>query len=239
MSNYFKRIPNIDYVSRLPNAKIGDYMKVKNLFKRGVLRDDIFQDLAVFTKYEISGDDRPDNVAFDFYGDSSLDWLVLLCNNIINIQSEWPMSQKSFDNYLINKYTQSGDSETDTYDRIYNGVHHYETKQIKNSNDVEILAEGLTASPEYTLTYYDWLVSGYVTLSKADDEIYNTSLLTQITNYEYEEKIENDKRNIFLLKPLYVSLVIDDLTDMMKYKKGSTEFISKSLKKAENIRLYQ
>ena len=239
MSNYFKRIPNIDYVSRLPNAKIGDYMKVKNLFKRGVLRDDIFQDLAVFTKYEINGDDRPDNVAFDFYGDSSLDWLVLLCNNIINIQSEWPMSQKSFDNYLINKYTQSGDSETDTYDRIYNGVHHYETKQIKNSNDVEILAEGLTASPEYTLTYYDWLVSGYVTLSKADDEIYNTSLLTQITNYQYEEKIENDKRNIFLLKPLYVSLVIDDLTDMMKYKKGSTEFISKSLKKAENIRLYQ
>ncbi len=239
MSNYFKRIPNIDYVSRLPNAKIGDYMKVKNLFKRGVLRDDIFQDLAVFTKYEISGDDRPDNVAYDFYGDSSLDWLVLLCNNIINIQSEWPMSQKSFDNYLINKYTQSGDSETDTYDRIYNGVHHYETKQIKNTNDVEILAEGLTASPEYTLTYYDWLVSGYVTLSKADDEIYNTSLLTQITNYQYEEKIENNKRNIFLLKPLYISLVIDDLTDMMKYKKGSTEFISKSLKKAENIRLYQ
>ena len=239
MSNYFKRIPNIDYVSRLPNAKIGDYMKVKNLFKRGVLRDDIFQDLAVFTKYEISNDDRPDNVAFDFYGDSNLDWLVLLCNNIINIQSEWPMSQKSFDNYLISKYTESGDSDTDTYDRIYNGVHHYETKQIKNSNDVEILAEGLTVSPDYTLTYYDWLVSGYVILSKAANETYNTSLLTPITNYQYEEKIEDDKRNIFLLKPLYVSLVIDDLTDMMKYKKGSTEFISKSLKKAENIRLYQ
>ena len=239
MSNYFKRIPNIDYVSRLPNAKIGDYMKVKNLFKRGTLRDDIFQDLAVFTKYEISNDDRPDNVAFNFYGDSNLDWLVLLCNNIINIQSEWPMSQKSFDNYLISKYTESGDSDTDTYDRIYNGVHHYETKQIKNSNDVEILAEGLTVSPDYTLTYYDWLVSGYVILSKAANETYNTSLLTPITNYQYEEKIEDDKRNIFLLKPLYVSLVIDDLTDMMKYKKGSTEFISKSLKKAENIRLYQ
>ena len=239
MSNYFKRIPNIDYVSRLPNAKIGDYMKVKNLFKRGHLRDDIFQDLAVFTKYKVSGDDRPDNVAYDFYDDSNLDWLVLVSNNIINIQSEWPMSQQSFDNYLINKYTQSGDSETDTYDRIYNGVHHYETIQIKNSNDVEMLAEGLTVSPEYTLSYYDWLVDGYVTLSKADNEEYNTSLLTPITNYEYEAKIEDDKRNIFLLKPIYVSLVLDDLTEMMKYKKGSTEYISKSLKKAENIRLYQ
>ena len=239
MSNYFKRIPNIDYVSRLPNAKIGDYMKVKNLFKRGHLRDDIFQDLAVFTKYKVSGDDRPDNVAYDFYDDSNLDWLVLVSNNIINIQSEWPMSQQSFDNYLISKYTQADDSETDTYDRIYNGVHHYETIQIKNSNDVEILAEGLTVSPEYTLSYYDWLVDGYVTLSKADNEEYNTSLLTPITNYEYEAKIEDDKRNIFLLKPLYVSLVLDDLTEMMKYKKGSTEYISKSLKKAENIRLYQ
>ena len=239
MSNYFKRLPNIDYVSRLPNAKIGEYMPVKNLFKRGQLRDDIFQDLAVFTKYKITGDDRPDNVAYDFYKDSNLDWLVLVSNNIINIQSEWPMTQLSFDNYLVNKYSKSDDSDTDTYDRIYNGVHHYETKQIKNTANIEILAEGLTVSPEYTLQYYDWMVDGYVNLTKADDEAYNTSLVTPITNYQYEEKIEDDKRNIFLLKPLYVSLVIDDLTDMMKYKKGSTEFISKSLKKAENIRLYQ
>ena len=239
MSNYFKKIPNFDYVSRLPNAKIGDYLPVKNLFKRGVLREDIFQDLTVFTKYKISGDDRPDNVAYNFYDDSQLDWLVLISNNIINIQSEWPMTQQSFDNYLINKYTESGDSDTDTYDRIYNGVHHYETKQIINSNNVEILAEGLTASPEYTLTYYDWIVDGYVTLSKADDEEYNTSLLTPITNYEYESKIEDDKRNIFLLKPMYVSLVIDDMSEIMKYKKGSTEYVSKSLKRAENIRLYQ
>jgi hypothetical protein len=149
------------------------------------------------------------------------------------------MSQQSFDNYLVNKYSKSGESDTDTYNRIYNGVHHYETKQIKNSAMVEILAEGLTVSPEYTLTYYDWLVDGYVSLTKADDEAYNTSLVTPVTNYQYEEKIENDKRNIFLLKPMYVSLVLDDLREMMKYKKGSTEYISKSLKKAENIRLYQ
>ena len=239
MSNYFKRLPNIDYVSRLPNAKIGEYMPVKNLFKRGQLRDDIFQDLAVFTKYKITGDDRPDNVAYDFYKDSNLDWLVLVSNNIINIQSEWPMTQQSFDNYLVNKYSKSDDSDTDTYDRIYNGVHHYETKQIKNTANIEILAEGLTVSPEYTLQYYDWMVDGYVNLTKADDEAYNTSLVTPITNYQYEEKIEDYKRNIFLLKPLYVSLVIDDLSEMMKYKKGSTEYISKSLKKAENIKLYQ
>ena len=74
MSNYFKQVPDFDYVSRLPDAKISDYITVKNLFKRGKLADDIFQDLTVFTKYEIRGDDRPDNVAYKVYDDSDLDW---------------------------------------------------------------------------------------------------------------------------------------------------------------------
>ena len=58
MSNYFNRVPDFEYVSRLPDANISDYIPVKNLFKRGQLREDIFQDLSVFTKYQIKGDDR-------------------------------------------------------------------------------------------------------------------------------------------------------------------------------------
>ena len=104
MSNYFSKVPNVEYVSRLPDAKISDYITVKNLFKRGKLREDIFQDLAVFTKYQIKGDDRPDNVASDFYNDSNLDWLVLICNNIINVPTEWPLLQRDFDRYLLDKY---------------------------------------------------------------------------------------------------------------------------------------
>ena len=66
MSNYFKQLPDFDYVSRLPDAKISDYITVKNLFKRGELATDIFQNLAFFTKYEIVGNDRPDNVAVSY-----------------------------------------------------------------------------------------------------------------------------------------------------------------------------
>ena len=99
MSNYFNRLPDFDYVSRLPDAKISDYIRVKNLFKKGKLREDIFQDLTFFTKYEIVGNDRPDNVAFKEYNDSNLDWVVLQSNNIINIQTEWPLSQRDFDRY--------------------------------------------------------------------------------------------------------------------------------------------
>ena len=88
MSSYFKQVPDFDYVSRLPDAKISDYITVKNLFKRGKLADDIFQDLTVFTKYEIRGDDRPDNVADKVYDDPDLDWVILLSNNCLLYTSD-------------------------------------------------------------------------------------------------------------------------------------------------------
>ena len=99
---YFRQVPNFDYVSRLADSKnISDYIQVKNLFKRGKLKDDIFNDLTFFTKYQIKGDDRPDNVAFDVYDDETLDWVVLLTNNILNIQTEWPLPHVAFNNYLL------------------------------------------------------------------------------------------------------------------------------------------
>ena len=68
---YFRNLPEFDYVDRTRSGgSIGDYTRVKNLFKKGVLRQDIFQDLSFFTKYIVEGDDRPDNVAEIVYGDT-------------------------------------------------------------------------------------------------------------------------------------------------------------------------
>ena len=220
MSNYFSQVPNFEYVSRLPNAKIGDYIQVKNLFKKGKLRDDIFQNLAFFTKYQIVGDDRPDNVAFEIYNDSSLDWLVLICNNIINIQTEWPMTQQAFDDYVLDKYG--------SYDAL-NNVHHYETIEVKNSQGVVMVPAGLQVASNYTISFYDYF---------ADKQVDKNNITVPVTNYEYEEKLENDKRNIFLLKPRYLNVVLDDMDDIMAYRKGSTQYVSETLKRADNIKLY-
>ena len=223
MSNYFKQIPDFEYVSRLPDAKISDYIAVKNLFKKGELRPDIFQDLATFQKYQIKGDDRPDNVAQDFYQDSSLDWLVLTCNNVVNIQTEWPLTQRDFDRFLLDKYG--------TYENL-ESIHHYETVELKNSKGVVMLEKGLEVENDFSFSYYDWWL-------KEQKTIISANAVTSVTNYQYEEKIEDDKRNIFLLKTRYLGLVMDDMEDMMTYKKGSTQYVDETLKKAENIRLYQ
>ncbi len=221
MSSYFQRVPDFNYVSRLPDSKIGDYIRVKNLFKKGKLREDIFQNVAFFEKYKIVGDDRPDNVAFEVYDDSSLDWVILLSNNILNIQSEWPLPQTDFDRFVLDKY---GD-----YNTLYNGIHHYETIEIKNTQGVTIVPAGLQVDSSYSVSYYDFFTDLQVTTG---------NLAIPVTNYEYEEKVENDKRNIFILKSRYLNIVFDDMEEIMQYKKGSSQFVSESLKNGDNIKLY-
>ena len=217
---YFRQVPDLEYVSRLPNAKISDYIKVKNLFKRGKLADDIFANLSFFTKYQIEGDDRPDNVAYKVYSDSTVDWVVLLSNNYINIQSDWPLLQNDFDRYLLDKYG--------TYEKL-NAVHHYETSEIKNVDGATITPAGLTVASDYSVTYYD---------AATGQEVEKENTAVEVTNYEYESKIEDAKRDIYLLKPMYLNVIKDDMRDIMPYEKGSTEYLSRTLKRAENIRLY-
>jgi hypothetical protein len=216
---YFSYIPDFNYVNRNPNAKIGDQVKVKNLFRRIKLRSDVFQDSTVFEKYQISGDDRPDNVANKIYGDSQLDWLILVSNNIINIQTEWPMSQLSFDSYLIDKYG--------SYENL-NSAHHYETKEVKNSQGIVIVPAGLQVDQGSKYTYYEEFQESFVDTG---------DFTVEVTNLEYETKLEEAKRNIYILKPIYLPIIIDNIEGEMRYKKGSSDYISGTLKSSDNIRL--
>lgn len=222
MASYFRQVPNFEYVSRNADEQnISDYVTVKNIFKRAKFREDILENLAFFTKYSIIGDERPDQVAYKIYGEETLDWVVLLSNNILNIQTEWPMPQEVFDKYLIEKY---GSYET------INAVRYYETIEVKNNSGIIILPKGLQVDENYSVTYYDDIVG---------QEVTKTNITEPVTNYQYEDAIQDEKRNIFLLKPEYLNVIFNDIQDTMRYKEGSTQYISGSLKKGDNIRLYE
>ena len=168
MSSYFRRVPDFDYVSRVADKKnTGDYTPVKNLFKRVKLSDDLFNNLQYFTKYQIIGDERPDNVAYKIYNDESLDWIVLLSNNIIDVRNEWPMPQTSFENYLLEKYG--------SYENLEK-VRYYETIEVKNTRGVVIVPKGLRVPSDYNVTYYD---------SGLEQEVIRTNITEAFTNYQY------------------------------------------------------
>ena len=328
-NSYFKQVPDLEYINRTKgNTDISNFINVKNLFKRGKIRPDIFGNLNFFTKYKIIGDERPDNIAFKEYNDSSLDWVVLLSNNMLNVQDEWPLPQTSLDEILLEKYG--------SYQKLHSGVHHYETIEIKNSKGGVILPGGLetpnkwrtngnyiqaintkinqisgTESKIATVTMYNGIknldvgsevyitnvssdvyngrfpitsvlkvgdvvirftyvlpdiptvkqpeilgteqvtftVEGTVGTGNAyyyeyyDDNSYHTipvaNMIQTVTNYQYEIQKENDKRNIYLLKPDYLNVLFNDLDDIMPYKKGAAQYVSDTLKKGENIKLNQ
>ena len=219
--NYFKYIPDFDYVSRLPKAQsISDYLRVKNLFKRTKISQTIFDDLTYFTKYQVIADERPDNIAYKIYGDSNLDWMVMLANNITNLQNEWPLEEQSFYRFLINKYGSEAGIET---------VHHYETQKVIDSKEKVIVPKGLEVPSNYSVTFLD---------SGTRTEQIRTNITDAITNREYEEKIQDEKRNIFLIKPRFTGLILEEMERVMEYPKGSTQYVSSRVVRGENVRLY-
>lgn len=218
---YFRQVPNFDYVSRDSNRKnISDYVSVKNLFKRVKLREEIIQNLAFFNKYKIIGDERPDNVAYKLYDDSTLDWLVLLANNITNVQTEWPLAQDTFFEFLERKYG--------TLEKAY-AISHWETREVRSSDNRIVLPKGLVVPQDYSFSFFDY---------NTGIDVQVTNVTDPITNFELENKDQNKKRNIFVLKSRYLNVIFNDLEELMVYKEGSEQYVSETSKKADNIRLF-
>ena len=214
-NSYFRQLPDLDYPS-LTNDRnsVYDYQIVKNLFKRAVMRDDIFNDVTSFTKYSVVGDERPDQVANTFYNDSGLDWVILTTNNIVHVRDEWPMGSQDFLTYINAKYTSEELSN----------IHHYETKTIRDSNGTLIQPKGLTVPENHSITFLD------------NGALRTESQLTSFTFLENETRLNDDKRNINILKPEFLGIFLENIADIMEYK-PSRQFVSDKLKKTENPRI--
>ena len=219
---YFRNIPEFAYVNRDDPKSTNEYSLVKNFFKRAKLRDDIFENVAFFEKFIIKGDDRPDNVAFQVYGDPTLDWVVLMSNNIVNVQSEWPLSNENFYEYLIDKY----ENET----KLYSGIHHYEANEVKTSDGRIIIESGTRVGVGQSVSFYD---------KGKNDQVTITDIALPVTNFTHEQNLNNKKREIFLLKKIYLNIVFDDLEQIMSYKEGSTQYVSETLVHGDNIRFFE
>ena len=145
-NSYFKQLPNLDYPSLANDRNSAyDYQIVKNIFKRAVLRDDVFNEVTAFTKYSVLGDERPDQVAAKFYNDPALDWVILTTNNIIHLRDEWPMGSQDFLTYLNAKYTT----------QELTNIHHYETKIVRTSKGKLIQRGGITVPEGHSITFLD------------------------------------------------------------------------------------
>ena len=214
---YFRELPNISFLSRLPNASTNeDYITVKNLFKRAKIRTDINNAITAFDYYQILDNQRPEVVASSLYGDPELDWVILITNNITNVREQWPLSNNDLYNYMLDKYGT---------EVALSSIHHYETIEVKDEYDRLVVPSGLQVDSNFTVTY-----------TKFDNTLSTISPVKQVTNYEYETNINEEKRKIRVLKPAYLSVVITDLRNIMKYDQSS-QYLNQTTKQSYNPNL--
>ena len=221
MSNYFNRLPNLEYPSLLKTRRTNrDTIRVKNLFRRVKIREDLFSNLTEFDKFQVHGDDRPDTVAEELYGNPNLDWVILMSNNIIDIKNEWPMTQYDLNMYLDDKYTP---------EQLID-IHHYETLEFRDGKGRLIVPDGQIVDEDWSLEYFDGLQI------RNTDSVIDGRPLRSVSFLEYEINKNDEKRNINVLRSDMLTLFMKDFERIMKYDKSS-QYVDKKLKKTENIRL--
>ena len=210
---YFRELPELDYQSFLSDSdSSSNYLRVKNLFRRCKLRDDLQSVFTLFNKYEIVEGARPDTVAEELYGDAELDWVVLMTAGIINVRNEWPLSDRQIYNYSL-----------EIYGTQLNDVHHYETREVKDANGRLILPKGKVVDSTFRIPNPDFYIE-------------TISPINGISNYEYEVRKNDAKRSIFLLKESYLQQFLNDMREEMIYSRSS-EYVNENLIRTENTRV--
>ena len=210
---YFRELPELDSQSFLSDSdSSSNYLRVKNLFRRCKLRDDLQSVFTVFNKYEIVEGARPDTVAEELYGDAELDWVVLMTAGIINVRNEWPLSDRQIYNYSL-----------ELYGTQLNDVHHYETREVKDANGRLILPKGKVVDSTFRIPNPDFYIE-------------TISPINGISNYEYEVRKNDAKRSIYLLKESYLQQFLNDMREEMIYSRSS-EYVNENLIRTENTRI--
>ena len=211
---YFRELPDVDYQSFLSDSLSSQsYLRVKNLFRRNKLRDDLSGVFTLFNKYEIPEGSRPDLVAEEFYGDAELDWVVLLTAGILNVRDEWPLSNYNLYRYAENLYGIDG----------LNSVRYYETKEVKDSSGRLILPKEKVVDSDFTIP---------------DPDDYKGTLnpVRPVTNWEYEIRKNEKKSSIYLLRREYLQQFLNDMRQIMIYDRSS-EYVSEDLIRTDNTRV--
>jgi hypothetical protein len=184
MALFFRPYPTVSY--RTPGRN--EVVNVTDITRRFSIANFLFNANVTFDEYYVQDGERPDTVAYDYYGDETMDWLILLTNEIQDPYFDWVLGYTEFQNYIKQKYGSVSEAMKTT--------HHYE-KIIQAAQEVQTTA-GRQLLPEKTL------VIDYTTWASLTYPERKT-----ISVYDYEMNLNENRRHIYLLDLNYLALIKD------------------------------
>lgn len=215
--DYFNKLPDLLYASKITKSGYGSYTRIKNIFRRYKLRDEVKKYAYQFYKYQIPPEFTPEQVAYDVYGDADLFWIPLIINNIVDVRTNWPMSQENLEEYVYSIYEEPDD------------IHHYETYERYDAEGNTVIKKGLIVQPGW---FHEYVFSQEPLVKKTltfGDDAYS------VTNFEYEENLNENKRIIELLVPDFVGRLVSDFERVTSYEQNSDLVDEKTKKTAIDL----
>ena len=174
---YFSKFPLMAY-DMAGNAQ---YKLLPNILRRVKLRSGLRSGAFLFDNYDVKDGERPEDVAFKWFGDAQLHWVILMTNNITDRYYQWPLTQPQFQEHLKDKYGAGSED----------AVHHYEITQTS----------GPTTSRDYS----------HMVECNSDE-----TNPTIITNREYEERKQDEYRQIRLLDKRYLDTFVEEFDNLIR-----------------------
>jgi Base plate wedge protein 53 len=174
-----------------------------NILARTNIVPELLNSPAVFYKYDIQETDTPEIIAQKYYGDTYRYWIVLIANQILDPQWDWPMTGVVFEKYLKTKYGTTNTSN----------IHHYEKITTQKDNVSSTITTNVTEITEYD---YNNLVEStdIYTIPMAGSVTVSTNKRA-VTIYEYEYELNESKRSIKLLNKNYAAQIEEQFAKLM------------------------
>jgi hypothetical protein len=208
MINYFDTFPKEFYTSN--NSSTGLDI-VTNITSRIQFNTKIKTNGASFYDYIVSDGETPEQISHKFYGESNKHWIILMMNDIIHPQFDWPLNINSFDEYVNTKYTVLANNSMSGTDWSRSNVYEYRKVETRTNPitkdairkivilDANTYANTTNSTNEYTLQ------SGQTIIVRIEK--------STINYYDYEYNLNENKRRIKILRPEYVNVVERELQD--------------------------
>lgn len=217
MAKYFNYFPKTLYTA---NNKTSGLDTVTNIIARFGFESKLKENSSAFYKYSIQESDTPEIIAGKYYENPERHWIVLLFNDIVDPQYDWPMQYQTFIDYVDNKY--SANNYADTANTSVSGL-----SWAMNVNNVQAYyktvtrtsADGTTISEQITVDANTWAnVAATTTNFTLQDGTTITEKVTKSKQsyYEYEQLANEAKREIKLLKKDFVPEVEKEFKKIIK-----------------------
>ena len=199
MAKYFNYFPKTFYTS---NNDVNGVEAITNIIARFAFDSQLKENSSAFYPYQIQDSDTPEIIADKYYGNVEYHWVVLLFNNIIDPQFDWPLKSDTLIDYIDKKYTANGSANTPaqsglTWALSESNVQGYFKVVTTTANDGTITQEKITIDAN---TYANVITGSNTYTTQAGEFVTVVTTRETQSYYTYETNLNESKREINLIK---------------------------------------